>query len=218
MPKGKSFQTRIIVNSSIKNTESVNWSQDWKFVSGVSFASVVKIPVTNSDSKDPKKSGFASVRGKTECSPILVTNQYQDDSKCPYRDVNHVHKPENSKICNVRVKSMCEPNMARYVPTTNRFAMLDNSVLTELDNDIDMNFHSEVHSNPPRGEIPINMCSNESNVSTVKSKAKKRVDKVNKENCKTATGKQARKEWVLSENADKYDLELRFKPRHREKN
>ena len=107
--------------------------------------------------------------------------------------------------------------MARCVPTTNRFAMLDNSVLTELDNDIDMGFHSEVHSNLPRGEIPVNMCNNESNVSTSKSKAKKRVDKVHKENCNIATGKQARKEWVLSENADKYDLELRFKPRHREK-
>ena len=93
----KSFQTRIIVNSSIKNAESVNWSQDWKFVSGVSFASVVKIPVTNNDSKEPKKSGLASVRGKTECSPKLVTNKYQGDSKCPYMDVNHVHKPENSK-------------------------------------------------------------------------------------------------------------------------
>ena len=68
-----------------------------------------------------------------------------------------------------------------------------------------------------RVEIPVNIGTNDTNVSTCKSKVKKRLDKVNKESCKTATGKQARKEWVLLENADKYDLELRFKPRHREK-
>ena len=190
----KFFQTRIIVNSSIKIAESVNWCQDWKFVSGVSFASVVRIPVTNNGSREPKKSSFASLRGKIECSPKLVTNKYQGDSKCPYMDENLVHKPKSSKICNVRVKSMCQPNMAQYVHTSNRFAMLDNNVVTELENDIDMGFHSEVRSNPPRGEIPVNMCNNESNVSTCKSKAKKRLDRVNKESCKTATGKQARKE------------------------
>ena len=107
MPKctvnSKCFQTRIIVNSEIKNGESVNWSQDWKFVSGVSF-SIVRIPVTSSDSREPKISRSASLKGKIKCSPKLVTNKDEGDTKRPYMDENLVHKPKNSRICKVRVK------------------------------------------------------------------------------------------------------------------
>ena len=185
-------------------------------MSGVSFASIVRIPVTSSDSREPKVSRSASLKGKIKCSQKLVTNKDQGDTKRPYMDENLVYKPKNSRICKVRVQSKRQPNMAQYVPTLNRFAMLANDSNTERENNINMDFHSKVHSNSPRAEIPVNICTNETKVSTSKSTAKTRLDKVNKENCKT-TGKQVRKEWVLSENADKYDLELRFKPRHREK-
>ena len=118
MPKctvnGKCFQTRIIVNSEIKNAESVNWSQDWKFVSGVSFASIVRIPVINNDSRESKISRSASLKGKIGCSPKLVTNKNQGDTKRPYMDENLVHKPKNSRICKVRVKSMCQPWLNMY--------------------------------------------------------------------------------------------------------
>ena len=151
MPKctvnGKCFQTRIIVNSAIKNAESVNWSQDWQFVSGVSVASIVRIPVINNDSREPKISRSASLKGKIGSSPKLVTNKNQGDTKRPYMDEKLVHKPKNSRICKVRVKSRCQPNMAQYVPTSNRFAMLANNIMTELENDIDVDFHSKVHSN-----------------------------------------------------------------------
>ena len=60
----KSFKTRIVVNSVKTNVESVNWSHNWKYVSGVSYASIVSTNLTSIVDKKSKKSSTTLIRGK----------------------------------------------------------------------------------------------------------------------------------------------------------
>ena len=49
------FKTRIVVKSTETNVESLNWSSDWKFFSGVSYASIVKKMAMALSTKYPPK-------------------------------------------------------------------------------------------------------------------------------------------------------------------
>ena len=103
----KTFKTRIFVNSMKSNVESVNWSQDWKFVSGVSYVSMVSANLTGIVNNKPKKINNALIKGKKERRPMLI--------------VVLVYRSKANKNCNVRVNPLCSENIGQCVPTFNRF-------------------------------------------------------------------------------------------------
>ena len=105
------------------------------------------------------------------------------------------------------------------MPTFNRFKVLEDISTTQASNKSDMGFHSDVHSKVTHCQRPVNTCVNSSDEDNCQlgSKSLKVTDNDRKQvNSQTKTGKRV-KQWVLSENADKCDLELRFKPCHRQK-
>ena len=90
----------------------------------------------------------------------------------------------------------------------------------QASNKSDMGFHIDVHSNVTHCQTPVNTCASSSSENNAHSGSEsiKFTDNDRKQvNSQTRPGKHVKKEWVLSKHADKYNLELRFKPRHRQK-
>ena len=201
------------------NGESVNWSQDWKFVSGVSYASMVCANLTGIGKSKPKKSNNAPIKGRKERSPMLIVEQDLNNIKRSLETKRLVYKSKASENCNVRAKSLCSQNVGQCVPTFNRFKVLGDNDTIQGSNKSDMGFHSDVHSKVTQFQKPVNsgVSSSDKSDCQLGLKSLKITDSDRKRVSATRnTGKHV-KQWVLSENADKYDLELRFKPHHRQK-
>ena len=131
-----------------------------------------------------------------------------------------MYRSKANKNYNVRVNFLCSQNIGQCVPTFNRFKVLGDINTAQASNKSDMGFNIDVHSNVTHCQTPVNTCVSSSSKDNchLGSESLKFTDNDRKQvNSQTRTGKHVKKEWVLSENADKYYLELRFKPRHRQK-
>ena len=142
----KNVKTTVFVNSMKGNGKSINWSQDWKFVSGVSYASMVCANLTGIGKSKPKKFNNATINGRKERSPMLIVEQDLNNIKRPLVTKKLVYKSKASENCNVRAKFLCSQNVGQCVPTFNRFKVLEDTDTIQTSNKNDMGFHSDVYS------------------------------------------------------------------------
>ena len=108
------FKTRIVVKSTKTNVQSLNWSSDWKFFSGVSDASIVKKNGNGTVNKIPtKESNINLVCGRKERSVVSTAKISLNNNECVMINKGHVYQPIADTNCNVR------DNTFQGVPTLN---------------------------------------------------------------------------------------------------
>ena len=208
------FSPRVVTNSGKVITESVNWKIDYKMFAGVSYAEIVKYhgnkKVYNNHVKNP---GKVTVKTDNEKGAHVNTCEY-----------TVVKKHSSVIVPSQKHKSAChsKPQYLQIkhnnIPTHNRFKVLQNlNENRELD-ESNMNVNTEAsvnvkhvdnHSKFMREETQkygvnkqsgiMNMCSEKANEHI------------------SNTGKKKYEKTALIKTCDKYDLELRFKPKHRSK-
>ena len=239
MPKQKfesvKFKTRVIVNSYLENVQSINWKLDYKRFAGMSYADVVKC--RNSATSTVNSSSIARpgsvAKSKTSTRTWVPKNQVKAlvHSK-PLTKPSDVHCTLTRATL---VKGNCD-RVANHVDCAdielhNRFDMLNN--IQDVDSPVisninDIESHVNMHNKPcMKGVSYVNTEKrglkakvNRSNVNTEYKGALHAAGTVTK-NCHKydtkITGKKASKGIVLKELEDKYDLELRFKPKYRQR-
>ena len=239
MPKQKignvQYKSRVVVNSMFNNAQSFNWKMDYKKFIGMSYADVVRCEnsakntlgvskrhgassqinkVTYNRAHNPKTQGRALPHLKplmkssdvhstlTNTSPVKGISK-QSDSHADCNDIhlqnrfdvlNDIHNIDSSVIKNIGdIESLFNVNNQ---PSVRDVHYVNNNTQSEKTN--------------PCKTVSNAMCrSQHVNAATVT------------KNCRTTStknsGKNLSKEVILKEYDDKYDLELRFKPKYRQR-
>ena len=223
--KVKRFLDRTFVNSKLQNVQSVNWRADYKLFSGISYADMVKSNLNNVNNVQGVRDMTVESRGikrdrSRTCGSKISSRSHDQTvhSLVKHSDVdNTIIKTPRVKQFYAKVSNhdYCTP-----VKVFNRFDVFNITQDIETQNSL----HSESTSvdvncvNKHGQENVANGCQ------VIGNKIPKNVtdsDKILssdcKENNKVLTGKYLKSDVVLIEMEDKYDLELRFKPKHRQR-
>ena len=223
--KVKRFHDRTFVNSKCQNVQSVNWRADYKMFSGVSYADMVKSNLT-------RVNKVKGVRNMTFDSPGDKQNRSRN---CHSKNYNRsydkgVHSlMKHSDVNNTIIQSQClkktstkvsNHDYCTPVKVFNRFDVFNTTQGSEAQNfqhiepALVQNTCVDKHGKQVvqnYGEIA------EISISSNKGANRKTLSSDCTENNKMITGKSSKTNVVLVEKEDKYDLELRFKPKHRQR-
>ena len=131
---------RVFVNSNVINGESVNWKNDWKMFSGISYASVVKVKI-NQNPAIVKQSRSLNVRAKNKSHKNSVTSNPKNQSHNSGIACLTKHSDVESNF-RVKVKGnprqFVTPSSHDSIELHNRFNILSNTDQSDL--------HMENHS------------------------------------------------------------------------
>ena len=229
MPKrqqnnGHCVYSRTFVNSEKFNGVSSNWKTDWKMVSGVSYATVVKMRNNYFSQADSGKL-VSNNNQRTQVPEVRtrskrVEGRASDPRKVPLTKRSDVSSTLQS---HTTIKAKCDkvvvPNEHTSVPLHNRFNILSNidlceSNMNDQNENIDTNVDFVNKNKPANDDKPENPCVYQNRKLTVEDDCSGEHKYSKKVNISaTYQGNTV----SLVENDDKYDLELKFKPRHRQR-
>ena len=239
MPKQKNvkvqYQTRVVVNSLFKNGQSVNWKMDYRRFVGMSYADVVrcKSTVNNTLGRFSKQEGNSQNKDITSSR---TNNPISQGVVLPHSESMAKHSDVHSNITRVTSNKGVNRKPDTYadgfdIQLHNKFEVLNN--INDIDsseisnvNNIESN-HAVNSRNSSRAKKHVNTAkrSKETNSSVIDGNVWCTDDYDNAvtatKNCTQSRikipGKQFIKDILLKEYKDKYDLELRFKPKYRQR-
>ena len=239
MPKQKNvkvqYQTRVVVNSLFKNGQSVNWKMDYKRSVGMSYADVVrcKSTVNNTLGRFRKQEGHSQNKDITSSR---TNNSISQGVALPHSESMAKHSDVHSNITSVTSNKGVNRKPVTFadgfdIQLHNKFEVLNN--VADIDsseisnvNNIESN-HAGYSRNSSRAKKYVNTAkrSKETDSSVIDGNVRC-MDDYDKavtatKNCTQSRikipGKQFTKDILLKEYEDKYDLELRFKPKYRQR-
>ena len=234
-PESQKFKTRVIVNSDFENVQSSNWKLDYKRFTGMSYADVVKcrISATSTVNSSTIVSTGSAVKNKTSTRTWVPTKQVKELAQSnPLTKPSDVHYTlTRSTLVKGKRDRIANHVDGADIELHNRFDVLNN--IQDIDSPVisnisDIESHVNVHNEPcmegvsyvNTGKRAVKAKVIRSNVNTEGKDALHVAGTVVK-NCQKydtkITGKNASKDIVLKETEDKYDLELRFKPKYRQR-
>ena len=208
------FSPRVVTSSEKVITESVNWKTYYKKFAGVSYAEIVKYhgnkKVNNNHVKNP---GKVTAKADSVKGAYVKTREYRG-----------LKKHSSVIVPSQKHKSACHSKpqylQTKYdnIPTNNRFNMLQNlDENKELDKSY-MNVNTEASANVKHVDNHSKFVHEETQKHGVNKQSRIMNVGSGKANEHTSNiGKKKYEKTVLIETCDKYDLELRFKPKHRSK-
>ena len=222
---------KIFVNSRANTvTESTNWRADWLRLCGTSYANVVKrstCKVACSNTHEyVKKVGNKSMTYTTRVR-VRITPQRRS-----YQNSNHLYSMTNTSdvakpLCkkHVNVNSLgigCQSP----IPIENRFNTLSHIDSNDIDQPLVLQSNSNNHIEQGIGQNSGTLTSEHMGKAVAKSldvveeNIQKRysnngacISQTKRDNKRSKTNQD--RKFILTETDDKYDLELRFRPRHR---
>ena len=219
------FQDRIFVNSKCQDVQSVNWKVDYKMFSGVSCADMVK-------SSLPHVNKVKGVRNMTFDSPY---DKYNSSRTCHSTNHNRSnekgvhslmkHSDVNSTINQTKCVKKFSAKVSKHdyctpVKLFNRFNVLNTTQGSETQNFQHIE-PASVHSTCVNKQGKQVIHNRGESVASCDSSNKGENRKISPSDCtrnnKLITGNCNKTKVVLVETEDKYDLELRFKPKHRQR-
>ena len=219
-----------------KNGQSVNWQMDYKRFVGMSYADVVRCKSTVNNTLG----GFSKQEGNSQVKDVTSSRTHTPITQrvvLPHSKSMAKQSDVHSNLTRVRSDKGVNRKSASYaddveIQSHNKFEVL-NSIndidLSEISNVSNIESHHAVYSqNSSRAKKHVNTAkrSNETNKTEVDGNVwcmddhDKAVTAT--KNCRQSriknTGKKFTKEVFLKkEYEDKYDLELRFKPKYRQR-
>ena len=229
------YKSRIIVNSMFKNVQSANWKSDYKRFAGMSYADVVKCKNRPNSTLDRSKKCKVGSHVKNSIytrTHVPKTHVRAPDHSKPLMKPSDVHSTLTitDPVKSVHDKCANHVNNAD-IQLHNRFDVF-NSIhdidSTEISNVSDIESHVIVCSEPSMQDfhyVNTGERSKKTNENKIGNNVQCKVqhdnaDRITKNWQKTSiknTGKNSSKEFILKEYEDKYDLELRFKPKYRQR-
>ena len=215
---------RVFVNNNVLNGESMNWKADWKRFSGMSYASVLKSSNQQSYSSKNLRRNILPISSVSEGYVKARTCTKSVENKGNV-NTNALVKKQSDVTCNIttdhdfntKTCKAFKPNSRGSISLHNRFNVLANI----NSGGVSEKYHSTDHVNLVNEDkytnstdtnlLYVQMQSKDTNVNSDKGKLKC------SQQLYDIKGKSDEKKTVtLIETDEKYDLELRFKPRHRQ--